>query len=72
MSWQKCPVCEGKGWCPDEILLTRHECSICKGYKIISELTGKPPAKTKTQTGYQKNNCKNPFNKTKIPGYKED
>lgn len=49
MSWQKCPSCEGKGFVPDEMLLisSSHPCTVCKGAKIISELTGEPPASKK-------------------------
>jgi DnaJ-class molecular chaperone len=43
MKWQKCPVCDGSGL---EYLLNgiaHTTCSVCKGTKIINELTGKPP-----------------------------
>lgn len=43
MTWQKCPICNGTGLCPDETLMVQHACTVCKGQKIISTLTGLPP-----------------------------
>lgn len=40
--WQKCPICQGTGI--NNNSSWREPCSVCKGQKIISELTGKPPA----------------------------
>lgn len=38
--WQVCPICKGTGNDPN----VKHEqCTVCKGKKIISELTGLPP-----------------------------
>ena len=39
--FQKCPICEGSGEVPSNLLDTT--CSVCKGEKIISTLTGLPP-----------------------------
>ena len=43
--FQKCPLCNGTG--QDESWLihdgTKSECPTCKGKRIISSLTGKPP-----------------------------
>ena len=39
--WQKCPICQGTGI--NNNSSWREPCSVCKGLKIISELTGKPP-----------------------------
>ena len=33
--WQRCPICEGHD--------LAYTCRVCKGKKIISVLTGKPP-----------------------------
>ena len=53
MSWQKCPLCEGKGY---SVIMDRAErvedirpdhyypCTACMGHKIISEVTGLPPS----------------------------
>ena len=38
-SWEKCPVCDGAGL----LSPTNITCAVCKGQKIISSLTGKPP-----------------------------
>ena len=38
--WKKCPICNGTG--KDPQCLDKH-CTVCNGYKIISELTGLPP-----------------------------
>ncbi len=37
MAWQLCPLCKGTD--------LNVVCSICGGSKIISELSGRPPAK---------------------------
>jgi DnaJ-class molecular chaperone len=37
--YQKCPICNGTGVSNGQI-----PCSVCKGYKIISEVTGQPPS----------------------------
>lgn len=48
MGWQKCPVCDGSGYeFPYGITCT---CSVCKGQKIISDITGLPPHKDKATT----------------------
>lgn len=39
--FQKCPVCNGTGTDPNSINM--NACTVCKGTKIISELTGTPP-----------------------------
>lgn len=58
MSWQICPLCKGSGidhntpsktdmgfFGPEGLTFTLgNECTVCKGRKIISELTGLPPA----------------------------
>lgn len=43
--WQKCPICNGLGTVPNYGMSssTSSVCSVCKGQKIISELTGQPP-----------------------------
>jgi hypothetical protein len=41
MSYQKCPVCDGRG--ATEECGVRTKCTVCEGKKIISELTGRPP-----------------------------
>lgn len=41
MSWQKCPICGGSGSAGTTGLF----CDVCKGEKIINELTGLPPVK---------------------------
>ena len=55
MSYQKCPTCGGTG---KEVIIPEINytvgdfpnnfqlkvCSVCNGYKIISELTGLPPS----------------------------
>lgn len=52
--WQKCPKCDGQGtvlkppylageiqhWTSSD---TQHQCSVCKGKKIINIITGLPP-----------------------------
>lgn len=46
MSFQKCPICLGTGDDPFVLELPRSTwpCPTCKGTRIISELTGLPPA----------------------------
>lgn len=46
--WQNCPHCGGWGKEPTgyyfvTVQFTIHDCSVCKGKKIISTITGKPP-----------------------------
>ena len=40
--WQKCPICNGTGIDPG--IYSLNKCSVCQGMKIISEVTGLPPA----------------------------
>ena len=55
MSWQKCPVCDGKGInSVPGTLRGVNPCPTCNRHRIISELTGKPPSyeiKTGVTTG---------------------
>lgn len=49
MSWQKCPLCKGSGVDPNPgTYASIPICDVCKGAKIISELTGLPPNNTMT------------------------
>lgn len=43
MSYQKCPVCEGKGKCYTVDAKFSTTCNVCNGKGIISQLTGQPP-----------------------------
>jgi len=49
MSWQKCPICEGDGIDPYVTVSFNiptslsDPCPKCKGFRVISELTGEPP-----------------------------
>lgn len=52
MSFQKCPVCGGNGTIihydyGSTVTNTAKQCNTCKGYGIINELTGLPPANEK-------------------------
>lgn len=40
MSWQKCPICDGKGYIN---AYSAEDCWVCKGKCIIDEITGLPP-----------------------------
>lgn len=43
--WQKCPICNGTGSEPTILLTTASQiCTVCNGAKIISSLSGLPPA----------------------------
>ena len=42
MSYQKCPNCDGCGYVGMGFPVAE-ECSVCDGWKIISEQTGFPP-----------------------------
>jgi RecJ-like exonuclease len=44
--WQKCPICDGTGknYGYSSLLSYNPNCPTCNGQRIISELTGKPPA----------------------------
>lgn len=54
MSFQKCPVCNGTGLDPSSIGLV--PCPVCRGARIIDELTGQPPYK---ETTVSTNTCNN-------------
>lgn len=42
--WQKCPICAGTGTTHNPLsAATSETCSVCKGFKIISQLSGLPP-----------------------------
>ena len=43
--WQICPICNGTGRVPQDGFTSAcyQTCTVCNGYKIISELTGLPP-----------------------------
>lgn len=44
--WQNCPLCKGTGFDPTPGIYSNiPECPICKGQRIISEITGLPPRK---------------------------
>lgn len=43
--WQKCPICNGSGLEPS--FQVPHGCGVCKGERILSELTGLPPKRPK-------------------------
>lgn len=47
--WQKCPMCNGTGSDPSWLVHDGNipKCPVCKGERIINELTGKPPCKNK-------------------------
>lgn len=59
--WQKCPNCQGLGVVSPSGLSnhTQEQCSVCKGHKIINELTGLPPVFKFDSTQYkEKCTCK--------------
>ena len=43
--WEKCPICNGTGSDPNYFIINNNtlKCPTCKGKRIISSLTGKPP-----------------------------
>jgi hypothetical protein len=42
--WQNCPLCKGTGIDPSPGTYSSiPQCPICKGQRIISEVTGLPP-----------------------------
>lgn len=41
--WQTCPICKGSGKSSEKVY-PKPDCPTCEGQRIISELTGKPPA----------------------------
>ena len=47
--WQNCPMCNGTGSDPSWLVHDGNipKCPVCKGERIINELTGKPPCKNK-------------------------
>lgn len=53
--WQKCPICDGEGRITSNGLSSSvHQvCPVCKGARIISELTGLPPNNTVTPSIFQ-------------------
>lgn len=79
--WQNCPLCKGTGFDPTPGTYSNiPECPICKGQRIISEITGLPPKKEKSQGlnvsninwKYQEQEIKNYVTeiKDKVPIYK--
>jgi len=42
MSWQKCPICNGCGYTGVGFPVGEI-CTVCRGMKIISDLSGLPP-----------------------------
>ena len=63
--WQKCPMCNGTGSDPSWLVHNGNipKCPVCKGERIINELTGKPPFKI--------NIDKNKTIKTKLNNFNE-
>ena len=47
--YQKCPICNGTGKDPSQFAKVTSPCTVCKGAKIISELTGLPPQEGQPQ-----------------------
>lgn len=51
MSYQKCPCCNGTGKeYNSNFNETASICTVCKGHKIISEITGLPPGEIKKES----------------------
>jgi hypothetical protein len=49
MSFQKCPVCYGTGVSPLPGTYSNIPvCPVCRGQRIISEVTGNPPTQNST------------------------
>ena len=46
MSFEVCPLCKGEGFIT-QMSNDKVTCSVCKGAKVISELTGLPPSDNK-------------------------
>jgi len=44
MSYQCCPICNGSGYVSGFGTATFSTCTVCRGAKIIDEVTGLPPA----------------------------
>ena len=63
--WQKCPMCNGTGSDPSWLVHDGNipKCPVCKGERIINELTGKPP--------FEINIDKNKIIKTKLNNFNE-
>ena len=63
--WQKCPMCNGTGSDPSWLVHDGNipKCPVCKGERIINELTGKPP--------FEINIDKNKIIKTKLNNLNE-
>ena len=40
--WQQCPQCKGSGH-SNRVVYSEGVCEVCKGFKIINEITGLPP-----------------------------
>ena len=67
--FQKCPLCNGTG-IHTHILNTGNptiQCDVCKGQKIISQITGKPPANDiSIKSGFLKSVGTSPYDYAKV------